>query len=119
MSTAKKSPARTTKSTRKAAAPATIASKATAKAARATSKAKASSKPKPAPEPTPAGTKQSQLISLLSSPAGATLEQMTTLTGWQPHSVRGVISGALRKRLQLNVTCVRGTDGVRVYRIGA
>ena len=74
---------------------------------------------KAAPAPEPTGSKQSQLISLLSNPAGATIKQMTALTGWQPHSVRGVISGALRKRLKLAVTCTRGDDGVRVYRIGA
>ena len=62
---------------------------------------KASRKPKP--DPTPQGTKQSQLIEMLRSPAGATIEQLTHLTGWQPHSVRGVISGALRKRLKFNV----------------
>ena len=63
------------------------------------------------PAPTPA-SKQSQLIEVLRSPAGGTIEQLTELTGWQPHSVRGTISGTLRKRLRLNVTCV-----AHVYRI--
>jgi Protein of unknown function (DUF3489) len=86
-----------------------------------TAKRPASTKraPKPAPAPEPTGSKQSQLISLLSSPAGATVDQMTALTGWQPHTVRGAISGVLRKRLKLVVTCAAGTDGIRVYRIGA
>jgi len=39
---------------------------------------------------------------------------MTALTGWQPHTVRGTISGVLRKRLRLNVILDPGT---RVYRI--
>jgi hypothetical protein len=60
----------------------------------------------------PTGSKQSQLIAMLRSPAGGTIEQLTELTGWQPHTVRGTISGGLRKRLKLNVTCVD-----HVYRI--
>ncbi len=61
-------------------------------------------------------TKQSQLIALLRSAAGATLAQMMALTGWQPHTVRGMLSGSLRKRLGLNVQSqVVGDE--RVYRI--
>ena len=62
-------------------------------------------------------SKQAQLIALLQSPAGGTLEQMTSLTGWQPHSVRGVISGVLRKRLGLNVDSEVQASGARIYRI--
>jgi hypothetical protein len=57
----------------------------------------------------PKGSKQSRLIELLRSPSGATIEQLTKLTGWQPHTVRGAISGALRKRLKLQVTCADST----------
>ena len=39
-------------------------------------------------------------------------------TGWQPHSVRGAISGLLRKRLGLNVVLTSNATGKRVYRIG-
>lgn len=63
---------------------------------------------------TPTGTKKSQLIALLSS--GASMAQMTELTGWLPHTVRGMLSGSLRKRLGLNVQHSL-QDGVRVYRI--
>jgi hypothetical protein len=58
------------------------------------------------------GSKQSQLIEILRKPGGATIDQLTELTGWQPHTVRGAISGTLRKALKLNVTCV-----AHVYRI--
>jgi hypothetical protein len=72
--------------------------------------------PKPARKPSRTakvqGSKQSQLIEILRKPAGATIDQLTKLTGWQPHSVRGAISGTLRKALKLNVTCV-----AHVYRI--
>jgi hypothetical protein len=62
-------------------------------------------------------SKQSRLIGLLQSDAGATLDQMVQLTGWQPHTVRGTVSGVLRKRLGLNVTTQAQADGPRVYRI--
>ena len=62
-------------------------------------------------------SKQAQLIALLRAPSGATLPQMTQLTGWQPHTVRGTISGVLRKKLGLSVACEAGECGVRVYRI--
>ncbi len=74
--------------------------------------AKSTRKPAPAIPAPPIGSKQSQLIEVLRSPAGGTIEHLTELTGWQPHSVRGTISGTLRKRLKLNVTCV-----AHVYRI--
>jgi hypothetical protein len=48
----------------------------------------------------------------LRSSSGGTIEQLAQFTGWQPHTVRGAISGALRKRLKLHVTCVD-----HVYRI--
>lgn len=44
------------------------------------------------------------------------MAQMTELTGWLPHTVRGMLSGSLRKRLGLNVQHSL-QDGVRVYRI--
>jgi len=68
----------------------------------------------------PVGSKQSQLLAMLRSPTGATIEQMTGATGWQAHSVRGVISGVLRKRLNLNVVCTPDpAGGARVYRVTA
>ncbi len=65
---------------------------------------------------TPRASKQSQLIALLRSAPGATLAQMMTLTGWQAHTVRGMLSGSLRKRLGLTVQS-QVEEGVRVYRI--
>ncbi len=43
------------------------------------------------------GTKQAQLLALLSRPDGAAMSEMTKATGWQPHSVRAALTG-LRKR---------------------
>jgi hypothetical protein len=72
------------------------------------------------PAPTdPVGTsKQAQLIAKLTAAPGATIQQMMALTGWQAHTVRGTISGALRKRLGLNVMCAASElGGERLYRI--
>jgi hypothetical protein len=63
-------------------------------------------------------TKQSRLINLMSSANGATIADLAKATGWQPHSVRGVISGVLRKKLNLKVENA-AVDGVRRYRIAA
>ncbi len=68
--------------------------------------------------PTPrAGTKQATLIALLRAPNGATMEAIIAATGWLPNTARGVMSGALGKKLGLIVTSVKEGDGARVYRI--
>ena len=64
-----------------------------------------------------AGTKQSVLIELLSRRDGATIAEAVKATGWQPHSVRGAISGTLKKKLGLAVTSDKIEGRGRVYRI--
>jgi hypothetical protein len=64
--------------------------------------------PAPAEKPTPrAGTKQAQMIDLLRRPEGATVEQIAAATGWQHHTIRGAISGALKKKLGLTIEATR------------
>jgi hypothetical protein len=65
------------------------------------------------------GTKQALLIDLLKRKKGATIEKIVAATGWQPHSVRGAISGTLKKKLGLMVTSEKLGDGPRRYRIVA
>jgi hypothetical protein len=61
-----------------------------------------------ADKPTPrAGTKQAQMIELLRRPEGATVEQIAEVTGWQHHTIRGAISGALKKKLGLTIETTR------------
>ncbi len=67
--------------------------------------------------PARGGTKQAILIELLKRPKGATIEQMATKTGWQAHSVRGAMSGTLKKKLGLAVTSAVVEGRGRVYRI--
>ena len=47
------------------------------------------------------------MIELLKCPEGATVEQIAVATGWQKHTIRGAISGALKKKLGLNVEARR------------
>jgi hypothetical protein len=63
------------------------------------------------------GTKQAVLIELLRRAEGATLPQMTEATGWQVHTVRGAMAGALKKKLGLEITSEKQTGTDRVYRI--
>jgi hypothetical protein len=60
------------------------------------------------------GTKQARLVALLRE--GATIDEMTAATGWQSHTVRGAMAGALKKRLGLTITSEKEERG-RVYRI--
>ena len=74
----------------------------------------------PAPkQPTPrAGTKQAMLIEMLQTAEGATMENIVAATGWQAHTARGAMSGALGKKLGLVVTSAKEEGRGRVYRIG-
>jgi Protein of unknown function (DUF3489) len=54
-----------------------------------------------------AGTKQAKMIELLKRPEGATIEQIAQATGWQKHTIRGAISGALKKKLGLTIEATR------------
>lgn len=63
------------------------------------------------------GTKQALLISLLERKDGATIEEVSATTGWQAHSVRGAISGTLRKKLGLAIKSEPVEGRGRVYRI--
>ena len=62
-------------------------------------------------------TKQARVIALLKSPSGTTLIHLMRQTGWQAHSVRGFISGALGKKLGLDVESFKNARGERAYRI--
>ncbi len=65
------------------------------------------------------GTKQALMIDLLKRKKGATIDEAVEATGWQPHSVRGAISGTLKKKMGLAVTSEKPGEGPRRYRIAA
>ena len=62
-------------------------------------------------------SKQATVIELLSRPEGATLAEITEATGWQVHTTRGFLAGAVKKRLGLNLTSNKPQGGVRTYRV--
>lgn len=70
------------------------------------------------PRATRADSKQARLIEMLKRKEGASIEEIVEAFGWQPHTVRGAIAGALKKKLGLDVISEK-VDGRRVYRIAA
>lgn len=79
-----------------------------------TSKTKTPKQSEAKPTPGPAG-KLGTLVELLERPEGATIGQLVEATGWQAHSVRGAIAGALKKKHGLTIMSAKEGD-VRVYR---
>jgi len=63
------------------------------------------------------GTKQDTLIAMLRSPEGATIEEIMAATGWQSHTVRGAMAGALKKKLGLEVISEKVENRGRSYKI--
>jgi hypothetical protein len=63
------------------------------------------------------GTKQAMLVDLLGGASGATVPEMAAKAGWQPHSVRGFLSGTLKKKLGLALASQTVDGRGRVYRI--
>lgn len=64
------------------------------------------------------GTRLATVAAMLAEPEGATLAALIAATGWQAHSVRGAIAGALKKKHGLAIISTP-TEGGRVYRIEA
>ena len=65
------------------------------------------------------GTKLHTVIELLARPEGAVIEEIMNKTGWQKHTVRGTLAGALKKRLGLTIESEKPEGQDRVYRITA
>ena len=71
-----------------------------------------------APPPAPrADTKQAKVVAMLRRPGGATIANLAKATGWQHHTVRGVIAGALKKKLGIAVFSEKPQGEDRVYRL--
>ena len=65
----------------------------------------------------PTRTRADTVIALLKRRRGATINQLMEATGWQAHSVRGFLSGTLRKRMGLTVISGKTANGERRYHI--
>ena len=66
-----------------------------------------------------APSKQDQVLALLRRQNGASIEEIVETTDWQPHSARAFLSGAVKKRLGIDVISEKGSDGVRRYHVAA
>jgi hypothetical protein len=71
----------------------------------------------PAPVQRRKGTKQETLIEMLRAEGGATIDEIVEATGWQAHTVRGAMSGALKKKLGLTIASEKVEGRGRVYRL--
>jgi hypothetical protein len=65
------------------------------------------------------GSKTAKILDLLKRPGGASSKDLMKATGWLPHSVRGFLSGTVRKKLGLTVTSTKGENGERTYSVQA
>ena len=94
-------------------------SKNAARTSKKAARTKVAAKPKAAAKPAKprAESKQSRLIAMLRQPDGATIAEIAKALNWQPHTVRGAIAGALKKKLGLNVESEKVDNRGRVYRI--
>ena len=62
-------------------------------------------------------TKAGTMLTMLTSRRGASVSQLQQATGWQAHSVRGFLSGTVKKKLGLSLAVTVGKDGRKRYRI--
>jgi hypothetical protein len=65
------------------------------------------------------GSKTAKVLDLLKRPGGATSKELMKATGWQPHSVRGFLSGTVGKKMALSVSSTKSEDGERTYFVKA
>ena len=65
------------------------------------------------------GSKKAEVLELLRRKQGVTLAEIMKATGWQKHSVRGFLSGAVGKKMGLEVTSFRNDDGERTYKVAS
>jgi len=65
------------------------------------------------------GTKQAQLIAMLRANGGATIDEIVAALGWRSHTIRGAMSGTLKKKLGLKVTSEKIKGRGRIYKLPA
>ncbi len=71
----------------------------------------------PAPRQKREGTKRARVIALLSREMGASLDDLTTATGWLPHTTRAALTGL--RQSGYAITRTRAEDNRTVYRLAA
>ena len=108
-----------TKPTKKAAAGARRANVAPPKAKAGKKAAPKKKAPRSARNDAREGSKTATILELLKRPEGATAKDLLKATNWQPHSLRGFLSGTVGKKMGLTVTSTKGEDGERNYSLKA
>ncbi len=68
---------------------------------------------------TTSGSKKDAILALLRRKSGASIDDMMKATGWQAHSVRGFLSGAVKKKLGLKLASETDAKGLRRYHVKA
>jgi len=63
------------------------------------------------------GSKTAKILDLLKRPGGVSLKELTKATGWQPHSVRGFLSGTIGRKMGTPVESLKRADGERAYHL--
>ena len=90
-----------------------------AKAAKKATPAKKAPKSAKKANGTREGSKTATILEMLKRPEGATTKELLKATGWQPHSLRGFISGTLGKKMGLTVESAKADNGERTYSVKA
>ena len=90
-----------------------------AKRAKQSAKTKQSAKPVNRAAAARRGSKTAKVLDLLKRPGGASLKELMKATGWQPHSVRGFLSGTLKKKMALKLESSRREGEERANRLRA
>jgi Protein of unknown function (DUF3489) len=98
-------------------APAQVPAKETAKTESDGRRGRKGAKRTAKARPTRTGTKTAKILRLLERPNGASLTELTKASGWQPHSIRGFLSGAVRGKMRLKITSIKREDGERAYHL--
>jgi Protein of unknown function (DUF3489) len=86
-----------------------------AKSGKKATPAKKTPKPRTRAAGARGGSKTAQVLALLKRTGGVTAKELMKATGWQPHSVRGFLSGTVGKKMGLTVISTKGEDGERTY----
>jgi len=63
------------------------------------------------------GTKQALIIAMLGRPEGASIAEIAEVSGWLSHTIRGMIAGALKKKLGLDIASIKDAERGRVYKL--
>ena len=90
-----------------------------AKASKRQTRRKAAVRSSSRVKPVATKTKQQACLDLLSRAEGATIEELQAATGWQQHSVRGFLAGAVKKKLGLTLLSEKPDVGPRRYRVSS